>query len=171
MANEGNQWWMRRSKHGRNLIFSSPTILWEAAVEYFEFTDSRKWIKEDWVGKDAMRVDRKTDTPYTISGLCVFLDCDQRTFLNYGTLKQYEDFFPVVTRIREIIFTQKFEGAATGAYNPMIIARDLHLRDNVDTTSKGEKIGTTVDLSHLSFDQLKELANESDKTSGEDSTS
>lgn len=47
------------------MIFSSPTILWEACVEYFEATDQRKWVRKDWVGKDAIEVERETDTPYT----------------------------------------------------------------------------------------------------------
>ena len=128
-AEKGNHWWELRATHGRELIFSSPEILWEAAKEYFIATNDRKWIKKDWVGKDAFEVERKTDTPYTISGLCIFLDCSQKTFFNYG---EREDFLPIVTRIREIIYTQKFEGAAVGAYNPMIISRDLHLRDSID---------------------------------------
>lgn len=165
-----NKWWMKRAKHGRDLIFSSPTILWEAAIEYFEETDKRKWIKQDWVGKNAMPVERKTDVPYTISGLCLFLDISEDTLRNYEKDPERKDFLGVIKRIRQIIYTQKFEGATVGAYNALIISRDLGLRDNIDTTSKGEKInGTTIDLSHLTFEQIKELANEPDKKSGEDS--
>ena len=64
---ENNQFWKQRTKHGRDKIFTDPQILWEAACEYFEATDSRKWVKKDWVGKDAMEVERETETPYTKS--------------------------------------------------------------------------------------------------------
>lgn len=137
-ATPGNKWWELRATHGREKTFSSPDHLWQSAVEYFKATDKRKWVKKDWVGKDAVEVERETDTPYTISGLCIFLDIDTDTFLNYGKEAEYKDFFGVVRMIREIIYTQKFEGAATGAYNANIIARDLGLRDAKDVNNTGE---------------------------------
>lgn len=129
-APEGNQFWKLRSKHGRELIFSSPTILWEACSEYFEETDKRKWVRKDWVGKDAHEVARETDTPYTLTGLYVFLDIDRKTWDLY---RIREDFIPVTTRVDQIMFTQKFEGAAVGAFNANIIARDLGLVDKKET--------------------------------------
>lgn len=128
-APKKNAFWKLRSKHGRDLIFSSPTVLWEAACEYFEATDARKWVKADWVGKDAIKVYRETETPYTISGLCLFLDIDENTFYRYEKEEPYQDFWDIISRIRRIIFTQKFEGAAVGVFNANIIARDLGLVD------------------------------------------
>jgi hypothetical protein len=125
-APTGNQFWKLRSKHGRDLIFSSPTVLWEACVEYFEATDARKWIRKDWVGKDAKEVEREIDTPYTLTGLFVFLDITKPTWQEY---RNREDFSYVITRVEQIMFTQKFEGAAVGAFNASIIARDLGLKD------------------------------------------
>lgn len=130
-APAGNQFWKQRATHGRDLIFSSPTILWEAACEYFEATDNRKWKKQDWVGKDAHYVERETDTPYTMTGLYIFLDIVHTTWSNY---KANEDFLAIITRIEQIIYTQKFEGAAVGAYNANIIARDLGLADKKEVT-------------------------------------
>ncbi len=138
-APKKNQFWKARSKHGRDLIFSSPTLLWEAACEYFEATDKRKWIKFDWVGKDAMKVERETEVPYTISGFCLFLDIDEDTFNNYGSKEGYEDFFGIASRIRRIIYTQKFEGAAVGAFNANIIARDLGLVDKKEQNIVAEQ--------------------------------
>jgi len=139
-----NQFWKERSKHGRDLIFSSPTVLWEAACEYFEATDKRKWVKVDWVGKDAKKVNRETETPYTISGLCLFLDIDEDTFNNYGTKPNYEDFFGIVSRIKRVIYTHKFEGAVVGAFNANIIARDLGLREKTENVNT-HKFGAEAD--------------------------
>jgi len=125
-APKGNQFWKLRSTHGRELIFSSPEILWQACIEYFEATDARKWTKKDWVGKDAIEVTRETDTPYTLTGLFVFLDIDRKTWDLY---RNREEFIPVITRIEQIMFTQKLEGAAVGAFNASIIARDLQLKE------------------------------------------
>ena len=140
-ATKGNQWWRLRAKHGRDLIFSTPEILWESAVEYFEATDKRKWEKDDWVGKDAVKVTRKVDTPYSLSGLCLFLECSEETFRLYEARK---DFVEVTARIRQIMYTQKFEGATVGAFNANIIARDLGLKDSSDVTTNGKDVSTNT---------------------------
>ena len=50
---KNNQWWRKRSKHGRNALFTDPNKLWESCVEYFEYTDARNdWDGQNWVGKD-----------------------------------------------------------------------------------------------------------------------
>ena len=139
----GNQFWKLRSKHGRDLIFSTPELLWEAAVEYFEATDARKWKKKDWVGKDAIEVERETETPYTISGLCLYLDVS-REWWNKFKNENREDFLQVLTRIENIIYTQKFEGASVGAFNPSIIARDLGLKEQTDITSNGKDLQPVI---------------------------
>lgn len=145
----GNQFWKLRSKHGVDALFTEPQKLWEAAVEYFEHTDARKWVKKDWVGKDAMEVDRETDTPYTITGLCIYLGCQVNWWRSFKTTAVFEekDFGAVYHRIDQIIYNQKFEGAAVGAYNANIIARDLGLRDGMNlATPPGETINLTLNL-------------------------
>lgn len=132
-----NQFWKQRSKHGRDKIFSTPEILWAAACEYFEWCDANPWQQQNWVGKDGDEVVRKLIRPYTLSGFCVFIDCEERSLRNYGTKEEYKDFFPVVTRIEQITRTQKFEGAAVGIFNANIIARDLGLSDS--NVLKGDK--------------------------------
>lgn len=124
----GNEWWRSRSKHGRDKLFATPELLWGAAVEYFEATDKRKWVKNDWVGKDAKEVERESQTPYTLSGMCLYFDCSREWWNKFKNEKR-EDFLQVVTRIDQIIYTQKFEGATVGAFNANIIARDLGLAD------------------------------------------
>lgn len=147
----GNQFWKLRSTHGRELIFSSPTILWEACCEYFESTDARKWVKKDWVGKDAHAVDRETQTPYTWSGLCLFLDIDVKTWALY---ENREDFIPICTRVRQIIITQKLEGATVGAFNPMIVSRDIGLVDK--TENKNENVNYNIEPTEEEARKIKE---------------
>lgn len=142
-APEGNQFWKLRSKHGRDTLFSSPDELWEAACEYFEATDSRKWIKTEFNGKDAIKCEIPTDTPYTITGLCLYLDCGKNYLDNFENDPKNEDFKGIITRIREIIYTQKFEGAAVGAFNANIIARDLGLADKKEVDRKTTKVKFT----------------------------
>jgi hypothetical protein len=129
-APAGNQFWKQRATHGREKIWETPELLWESCMEYFEATDNRKWIKKDWVGKDAEEVERETETPYTWTGLYLFLDCVHSTWQEY---EKRQDFTAITARVRHIIYTQKFEGAAVGAFNANIIARDLNLKDSTET--------------------------------------
>lgn len=125
-APEGNQFWKLRSKHGRDKIWETPELLWEACCEYFEATDSRKWIKTEFNGKDATECKVPTETPYTWTGLYLFLDCSHTTWQDY---EKREGFIAISARVRNIIYTQKFEGAAVGAFNANLIARDLQLKE------------------------------------------
>jgi hypothetical protein len=133
-APKGNQFWKNRSKHGRDKIFSSPEMLLQAAVEYFDWCDANPWYKHDFVGKDATEVWKATERPYTMSGLCVYIGCCEQTIRDYK--KERKDFVEVITHIETIIYTQKFEGATVGAFNSNIIARDLGLRDKQDIDQK-----------------------------------
>jgi hypothetical protein len=139
-APKGNKFWELRSKHGRDKLFATPELLWEAACEYFEWCRENPWIKKDWVGKDAEEVKRETERPFTLTGLCIYLDCSSSYFRSFkSTLQEKDkDFLTIITRIEEIIYTQKFEGAAVGAFNANIIARDLGLSDKVNNEHSGE---------------------------------
>lgn len=137
-----NQFWKNRTKHGRDKLFSTPEILFEEACKYFDATDKRKWVKKDWVGKDAMEVERENETPYTKSGLFLFLDIDNKTWDLY---KLREDFIQITTRIEQIIYTQKIEGAAVGAFNANIVARELGLKESSEITA-------TVTSKSISFE-------------------
>lgn len=134
-ASKNNQWWKLRAKHGRDKIFSSPEMLWDACIEYFEATDKRKWNKIEYKsnGKGLRKVSIPTDTPYTITGLCIYLGVGTSTWHDYKNKTEYKDFSEVISQVEDIMFTQKFEGATVGAFNASIIARDLSLVDKSET--------------------------------------
>ena len=127
-APKGNAFWKARSSHGRNPIFTTPDQLWEACVEYFEWVEANP-LREEKVfnGKDGIvRADMAKMRAMTISGLCLFLDIDRKTWDAY---RAKEDFLHIVARAEETIRTQKFEGAAADLLNANIIARELGLAD------------------------------------------
>lgn len=140
-APTSNQFWKQRSKHGRDLIYKNPELLWEAAKEYFEWCDAHPWevhtpVKAgDHFGET---VTAPVSRPYTLTGLCVFLDIDEETLNNYG---KREGFLGIISRIKRIAYTQKFEGACVGAFNANIIARDLGLKDAKEVEIKNEEKG------------------------------
>jgi hypothetical protein len=126
-APAGNQFWKLRSKHGRDKIFQDPETLWEAACEYFDWCEKNPLIEVDFKGKDATRVELPKMRAFTWSGLELFVDIE--SLRDYKKKEEYKDFQQVITRIEQIIYTQKFTGAAAGFLNPNIIARDLGLSD------------------------------------------
>ena len=140
-APTGNQFWKLRSKHGRDKIFKTPNILLDACYEYFEHQSNQKWEKTDFKGKDVEMVKIPTASPFTLTGLCIFLGVNTKYFAQFESDLDLEnkidkDFSNVITHVREIIYSQKFEGAAVGAYNANIIARDLGLADKKEHSGK-----------------------------------
>jgi hypothetical protein len=143
MWEPGNNLWSLRSKHGRDKLFETPELLWKAACEYFKWCDENPWTKEDWVGKDADKVIRTLGRPYTMQGLCLYLDCGTAYFRNFKNEKRNDsaDFKSIIARIEETVYNQKFEGASVGVFNANIIARDLGLRDKTELSTPPEGEG------------------------------
>ncbi|PCI53871.1 MAG: DNA-packaging protein [Alphaproteobacteria bacterium] len=132
---QGNQFWKARKTHGRKPIFATPEELWEACEEYLEWVEANPLITVETVkfqGRASL-----TEVPkmraMTEIGLCVFLKIGQSTWDDY---KNKDDFSEVTTRVVDIIYTQKFTGAAADLLNPNIIARDLGLADKKELTGK-----------------------------------
>ena len=147
-APKGNDFWTKRSKHGRDKIFESPEILKDACYEYFKHESKQQWREKNWVGKEAKLVYKVVSTPFTLAGLCIFLGITTQTWNNYkGDYHKGDkkDFIGVITHIEDIIYKQKFDGAATGAYNPNIIARDLGLKDKSEVEQKTTTVPATED--------------------------
>lgn len=135
-APAGNQFWKARSSHGRNPIFSTPDELWEAACEYFEWVDANPLYEaKPFAYQGEVKIESLAKMrAMTIDGLCIFLDIARRTWDGY---RERDGFLPVTTRVEEIIFTQKFEGASADLLNANIIARDLGLSDKTELSGKG----------------------------------
>ncbi len=130
-APQGNQFWKLRSKHGRDKLFTSPQLLWEAACEYFQWCEDNPIEAED--NKGTRNVNTvKFNRPFTLKGFCIFCDSSESWFKEFRkALKTNDDkdFLSVIYKIEEIIYNQKFEGAAIGIFNANIIARDLGLAE------------------------------------------
>lgn len=136
---EGNELWKLNKNAGRGKLFESPELLWEAACEYFQWCIDNPFKKSEAkvvnigdyqsevqiIHLDVMRA-------FTLNGLCIYLGCSSSYFRAFKSQerKDKEAFITVITRIEEIIYEQKFTGAASGFFNANIIARDLGLTDN-----------------------------------------
>jgi hypothetical protein len=177
-APTGNQFWKLRSKHGRDKLFASSELLWDAACEYFEWCDNNplkkteqrkqtvivpKGFEGDMGDLYEALVDLPVGRPYTLEGLCLYLDCSisyfrvfKARFLKEEEGKEYskeelklrEGFATVISRIEQTCYRQKFDGAAVGNFNANIIARDLGLRDKTElsTPEDGSAFNVTLKL-------------------------
>ena len=172
-APKGNQFWKLRSEHGREKLFATPDLLWDAACQYFNWCDGHPWYKvqparssqPDYYkeGEEPKRPEKLIKIPqvipYTLSGLTLFLDASERYWTNFRSEthkklkdnpldKLSNDFMQVIERVETIIKTQKLTGAAVGAFNANIISRELGMADRVEARQV-DKEGNDVPPANL----------------------
>lgn len=164
-APKGNQFWKLRSKHGRDKIFATPELMLEAAYEYFEWCEKNPLIEIDYRGSaPPVKVELPKMRAFTMEGLAMYLDVNTVYFNQFEksiTGKEDEtskDFSKVITHVKEIIYRQKYEGAASGFLNPNIIARDLGLSEKreLDHKNNGESFNNFSDAELI--DRITKLA-------------
>jgi len=140
-APKNNQFWKLRSKHGRDKLFETPDLLWQAACEYFQWCVDNPIEAED--NKGTRNVNTvKFNRPFTLKGFCLYVDASEHWLTEFKKTAT-EDFLYIIRKIEAIIYNQKFEGAAIGIFNANIIARDLGLKERSDITTDDEKINVT----------------------------
>ena len=144
----GNTLWSLCSAHNRKKLYESPGLLWEAACEYFKWCDEHPWVKTETTIKGD-NIDVKTvptARPYTIEGWCLYSNASRHWWNEFKAAKHH-GFLEVTTRIDDIIYRQKFEGATVGTFNANIIARDLGLVDKKDSNvTLDGKVDVTIEL-------------------------
>lgn len=143
----GNEFWKYRSKHGAGKAFEEPELLWEAACEYFQWQVDNPLISVEYLGKNAVEKNVPKMRAFTIVGLCSFLDCSSSWFRVFkwnlendkvkDTPERIAAFLDTINRIEDVLYRQKFEGAAAGLLNQVIISRDLGLTEKQDIKSEG----------------------------------
>ena len=139
-APKGNEYWRVRITAGRKHKYKTAEEFESKINEYFEHIETHNFEEElAFHNKgDIVKGSVAKMRPFTIEGLCNFLDIDKDTFKSYE--KRDDVFLSIITRARQIIYNQKFEGAAAGFFNSSIIARDLGLADKQETTHTGNVI-------------------------------
>jgi hypothetical protein len=134
---EPGYWRIKMPLGGRPPAFENPEALLDEVNAYFKFVEENP-LKEAQLIKT--KVDRDTEEvnvyslnkmrAMTIAGLCNFIGISIETFYDY---EKKPGFFEVITRARQIMYSQKLEGAAAGMLNPSIIARELGLAEKSET--------------------------------------
>ncbi|MGV6816091.1 MAG: terminase small subunit [Thiotrichales bacterium] len=144
----GNQFWKRRSTHGRKRLFETSDLMWEAACEYFQWCVDNP-LQEAIIVKSGPKAGSMFKAPvvrpFTMEGLCNYLDCNTEYFRQFkkSLPDDEDDFSRVIARIENTVFQQQYEGAAGGLLNSNIVARKLGLVDKKETEHKG---GQTIEF-------------------------
>jgi len=134
---KGNQFWKQRSKHGKDKLFASPELLWEAACEYFKWCDENPHLESKpfaYQGEISLAVVPKMRA-YTMGGLCLYLGCNEAYFRIFkGSLRENShDYNTIIALIEDTITEQQFSGAASDLLNANIIARKQGLAEKMNT--------------------------------------
>lgn len=132
-APDRNKFWTMRSSHGRKPKFENAEVLMNMCEEYFQWVHANPLKEHKQYHHQGALINGVLAKmrPMTVKGLCIFLDISRPTWDSYCERDDdgEEGFLYITTRVREIIDTQKFEGAAADLLNPTIISRDLGLKD------------------------------------------
>lgn len=136
----GNCYYLLATYTGKEKVFKTPSDMWDEFCSYTKHLADNPWLRQEAIKSGDMAgttMTIETVRPFTMTGFAVYCGITLQGLKNYGTLESHKDFFGVHELIENTCKAQKFEGAAVGAFNANIIARDLGLRDNSDITSGG----------------------------------
>lgn len=154
----GNKFWELRPKHGRGLIYPTPDALWERACEYFEWCQDNPLYEYKAFNCGEMGIVQEPIPKMramTIQALCFFLGLSDEAWSNYC---KREDFIGICNDIKQVIYSQKFEGASAGLLNASIIAREIGLASSSDSAISA-KDEIELEIKRLELEKLKRDVN------------
>ena len=143
-APKGNKYYLERSFDGRKKDFETPKDLWNAFIEYVEWSKENPWKKYEVVkaGKEAgTLLPIPIEKPLSLLAFANYCGITRQGLENYENKETHKEYFAIYSRIKSICENQKIEGAEIGCYNANIVARVLGLADKTEnktelTTSK-----------------------------------
>ena len=116
----------------------TPEELWQHFLAYEKETKSHPYLVTDWVGKDAMEVQRPKEKPLSLEGFERYLAMADiiNDISNYLENKDeaYDDYTGTVKAIKACTRADQIDGGCAGMYAPGIIARLNGLTDKSEST-------------------------------------
>jgi hypothetical protein len=128
------------NKVGRPRIFETPEQLWKVFEEYVEHNKANPRYKHE-LTKDGTLIAIPLMPPITMEGFNLFIfykglgEGAHQYFENKG--EAYNEFFGVVTRIREAVRNDHISGGMVGLYNSNLTARLNGLTDKKEHEHTG----------------------------------
>jgi len=140
----GNRFWEARSSHGAKPKFESADALRDACHQYFAWVEENPLYEaKAFAFQGSVTVENLPKMrAMTLQGLCLFIDVTRETWGEWK--KSRPDLSDVQREAEEIIYSQKFAGAAADLLNANIIARDLGLTDKTESNVNVNHTGVMV---------------------------
>lgn len=154
----GNKiWQLRPTNNLRPRIFKTPDDLWSAACEYFEWIENNPLLETKVFCQQGVVI--RDEVPkaraMTLIGLSLFLGIGKTTLDLY---RKREEFADVVEQIDAVIWSHKFEHAAADLMNPMIVARELGLKEAASHEHTGKDGGPIETADLTDFEKARRIA-------------
>ncbi len=142
-----------KAAEGKNI--ETPQKLWEL---FLEFKTAKK-SNPRYIYQLNQRTGDVIPIPHTPPLTWESFDCflsDKEVITTLQDYKanrddRYKAYVDIITRIKNEIYSDKFEGAAVRQYDSNIIARDLGLKDKQETEVKIKEIPDAVELAKSLF--------------------
>lgn len=116
----------------KHKYIKTPEKMWQLFQAYRKNVKDNPRIKVEYVGKEGLRVNTPIERPLSIEGFKCYcaekIGSIQAYWINRD--EQYNEFSPIIARIREEIRNEQIEGGMTGFYNSNLTARLNSLYDN-----------------------------------------
>lgn len=149
---------------GKPKVISSPEQLWGYACDYFKWADENPLYKTE-MHKSGEYQGTTYEMPlrraYTWQGFDVFVItkriCGSLSKYRYNYDGAYSEFVKVIEIIHSVMYSQKFEGAASGLFNANIISQDLGM------VKKKEVAQTIIKPIRLILDKKTTLTDDFDE--------
>ena len=144
-APKGNSFWKLRAKHGRDKLFETPELLWDAACEYFEWVDNNPFVKTKTVVSEKSGIlseEIPTQRAYTRMAFYIFIGCSDKWMCNFKKICS-DDFLTVIQRIENIIDNNQIEGAMSGHFKENLVSRLQGLAENNNNNNNNNNYDVT----------------------------
>lgn len=151
----GNRAWKRRIHENFKKI-KKPEELMAMVCEYFQWLEDNPLMEgqiKSFEGSHTIEELPKMRAP-TLAGLCAHLGIHRDTWGAWRRGERCPEFATVVEWTEQIMYDEKFTGAAAGLLNPMIIVRDLGLSEKNELTGANGGAIQTEDVTKRDADEF-----------------
>ncbi|SFF17020.1 DNA-packaging protein gp3 [Sulfitobacter brevis] len=142
----GNTIWQGRSTFGRNREYEDAQSLWQACCAYFQWAHDTP-LYEAKILSSGQTVPAAKMRAFTQKALCLHLRISEETWRTWRNTRP--DMAEVIQTVDDVIYSQKFEGAAAGLLNANLISRELGLADRQELTGKDGEAIQTADVTNI----------------------
>ena len=130
----------------KHKYIETPEKMWELFTQYKEWVRDNPILVEDYVGKDADKVDRKRQRALTMEGFeCFVMDKTDITYpdlSHYFSLndENYKDYFAICSRIKREIRSNQLDLGLANVINTSITQRLNGLKEQTETKTTIEGV-------------------------------